>query len=544
MTAKTTVAEYLIEQLRAHGVDHIFGVPGDFVLRFMDTMARCGIPLVGTCDEQGAGFAADGYARLRGMGAACITFSVGGLKIANSTAQAYAERSPVVVISGAPGAAEREAGLLLHHRVREFDTQKRVFEEITVASTVLDDPDTAPAEIDRVLAAAMRYKRPVYIEIPRDTVALRAGRHHVRRQAREQSDADTLRVAIDEAAGLLNAAKRPVILAGEEVHRFSLQDRFMDLVHRSNIPVATTILGKSVIDEDHPGFIGVYQGGIGRDEVRRYVEESDCVLMLGVMMTDMNLGVYTARLDRARCIHAVTEKLAIGHHAYEHVLFADFVGGLADSDLRRHAPGLAPAIAAPPPYLPDAGAAITVARLFARLNDYIGPDTVVVADPGDALFGAADLRVHKSCSFLAPAYYTSLGFSVPAAIGAQLARPHLRPLVLVGDGAFQMTGMELSTVARLGLNPIVIVLNNAGYVTERFIMDGAFNDIQPWDYSRIPDVIGAGRGFVVQTEGELETALAGALANTASFSIIDVRLDRMDATPTLRRLAGGLARRR
>src|SRR5580692_3963261 len=165
------IGDYLIERLRKLGVRHVFGVPGDYVLGFYDRLQKSPLRIVNTCDEQAAGFAADAYARVQGLGAVCITYCVGGLKVANATAQAYAEKSPVVVISGSPGMKERDKNPLLHHKVRDFDTQFKIFEQITAASTVLEDAQTAQKEIDRVLEAALRYKRPVYIEIPRDMVA-------------------------------------------------------------------------------------------------------------------------------------------------------------------------------------------------------------------------------------------------------------------------------------------------------------------------------------------------------------------------------------
>jgi TPP-dependent 2-oxoacid decarboxylase len=536
-----TIGEYLIQQLSQYGVRHIFGVPGDFILKFMMQIEQSDLQLVNTSDEQGAGFAADAYARLRGLGVVCVTYGVGGLKVANTTAQAFAELSPVIVISGAPGIEERLRHPLIHHKVREFDTQKKVFEELTVASTVLDNPETAFEEIDRVLMAAMRFKRPVYIELPRDMVMVTGKRLHTPILPKINSDAETLRVALDEAITLINKASQPVILAGEEIHRFRLQEVLLDFIHKSNIPVAATILGKSVIDEDEPAYLGVYQGGIGREEVQQYVESSDCIIMLGVMMTDVNLGIYTARLDRARCIHAFSEKLSIGYHVYEDVQFADFINGLATADLvTRKLNNIPSSMPAPAYKVEDPETPITVQRLFARLNTFLTKDTIVIADVGDALFSAANFHVHRQVAFLSPAYYASLGFSVPAAIGVQMADPKLRPLVLIGDGAFQMTGMELATAARFGCNPIVVVLNNGGYVTERYIYDGSFNDILPWNYSRLPEVFGKGLGFAVKTEGDLEVALQEALLHTESFYLLDVYLDKMDASSTLKRIAAGL----
>src|SRR5512136_1793306 len=178
MNASPSIGEYLIQRLYAHGVRHVFGIPGDYVLGFYDQLSKSKLRLINTCDEQGAGFAADAYARVRGLGAVCVTYCVGGLKVANTTAEAFAEKSPVVIISGAPDMKERARNPLLHHKVREFDTQKKVFEQLTIASTVLGDPQIAFQEIDRVLHAALRYKRPVYIELPRDRVFVAGNPHH------------------------------------------------------------------------------------------------------------------------------------------------------------------------------------------------------------------------------------------------------------------------------------------------------------------------------------------------------------------------------
>ncbi len=542
--AKTAIGigSYLIEQLDRRGVRHVFGVPGDYVLNFYDMLQHSRLRIVNTCDEQGAGFAADAYARLHGLGAVCVTYCVGGLKVVNSTAGSFAEKSPVVIISGAPGMKERAKNPLLHHKVRDFDTQKKVFDQITVASTVLSDPQTAFQEIDRVLNAAERYKRPVYIELPRDMVNVPGIPHHTPLELHEPSDRRSLRAALEEAVSMINAAKKPVILADVELHRFGLHEEVVRLARKSNIPVAATILGKSVVGEHHPFYIGVYEGAMGREEVRAYVETSDCVIMLGAFMTDVNLGIYTARLDPARSIYATSEKIAVRYHTYEDVRFEDFLRGLVRARfVRRSLRGIPPP-QKPAPFVPT-HSKLTVQRLFQRINTHLNENTVVIADPGDALFGAADLYIHHTTEFIGTAYYTSLGFAVPGAIGAQLANRKLRPLVLVGDGAFQMTGTELSTAVRFGLNPIVVVLNNFGYGTERPMKDGPFNDLLSWNYNRLPEFLGAGRGFLARTEEELDRALTEAERNTASFSIIEARLDPFDHSPALRRLTSRMARR-
>jgi TPP-dependent 2-oxoacid decarboxylase len=558
MKTSPSIGDYLIQRLYAHGVRHVFGIPGDYVLGFYEQLSRSKLRLINTCDEQGAGFAADAYARVRGLGAVCVTYCVGGLKLTNTTAEAFAEKSPVVVISGAPGMKEREKNPLLHHKVREFDTQKKVFEQLTIASTVLSDPQTAFQEIDRVLHAALRFKRPVYIELPRDLVAVPGIPHHKTAEIHEQSDRRSLRAALAEAGQMINAARQPVILADVEVHRFGLQDQLLKLARKTNIPVAATVLGKSVIGENHPFYLGIYEGAMGRDDVRQYVESSDCVILLGAFMTDINLGIYTARLDPARSIYATSEKLSIRYHTYEEVRFKDFIHGLVSLPLHRrrlgkipHPPQITPQSALRPPSAvllrrtgtPHFPKPITVRRLFERLNAFLSDSTVVVADVGDALFGAADLFIRERTEFISPAYYTSMGFAVPASIGAQLANPKLRPLVLVGDGAFQMTGMELSTVVRYGLNPVVVLLNNRGYGTERHMQDGPYNDVWPWQYHRLPEILGAGRGFVVETEAELDRALVEAERWTKSFCLLEVRLAPLDRSPALDRLATRLARR-
>jgi indolepyruvate decarboxylase len=543
MGASHSIGEYLIRRLQEHGIRHVFGVPGDYVLGFYGQLDRSDLQIINTCDEQGAGFAADAYARAQGMGAVCVTYCVGGLKIANTTAQAYAEKSPVVVISGSPGMGERAKNPMLHHMVRDFDTQFHVFQQLTVAATVLRDAQSAFAEIDRVLAAARRYKQPVYIEIPRDMVAVPGVATHAHAEPVEASDPNCLREAIHEAAAMIGRAERPVILAGVELHRFGLQEDLLRLVEQTNIPVAATILSKSVVSDHHPRYLGVYEGAMGKEDVRDYIEGGDCVILLGAFMTDIDLGLCTARLDPARSISVTSEKASIRYHYYQDVRLQDFLAGLERAGLRRREPERIPHPEPPPPFHVAPGAPVTVERLFQAINAAIYEETVVLADPGDALFAGLDLFIDRGTHFMAPAYYTSLGFAVPGALGAQLARPETRPLVLVGDGAFQMTGMELSTIARFGLTPILLVLNNRGYGTERPMTDGSFNDIGLWDHSRLPEVLGAGRGYRVETEEQLDDALRAARADTSGFSILDVHLAPDDLSPALRRLTRALAQR-
>ena len=438
---------------------------------------------------------------------------------------------------------ERLRNPLLHHKVRDFDTQLKVFEQLTEAATVLDNPQTAAREIDRVLAAAVQHKRPVYIELPRDMVNAPVTVEPQPARPSPEPDPIALREAVAEVLARINAAERPVILADIEIQRFGLQGELMRLVEGSNIPVAATILSKSVVREDHPLYLGVYEGAMGRREVTEYVEGSDCLILLGVFMTDVNLGIFTAQLDPARIINATSERLTIRYHSYDGIGLGNFLPALIAAKPNRRILGEIPHPPTPPECFPVPDKPLTVRYLFERLNQFLDDSTAVLADPGDAMFAGIDMTIHCASEFSSPAYYTSLGYAVPAAIGVQLARPDLRPLVLVGDGAFQMTGMELSTVARFGLTPIVVVLNNEGYGTERPMLDGRFNDILNWRYSEITRVLGAGRGHTAGTEDTLEEALLAARADRDTFHVIEVELAPDDRSEALNRLTAALAQR-
>jgi indolepyruvate decarboxylase len=539
-----TLGKYLIDRLHDLGVRHIFGIPGDYVLAFYKMVEDSPIELVGTTTELASGYAADAYARINGLGATCVTYAVGGLSLANATACAYAEKSPVVVISGAPGLRERQPNQFLHHSVGGFGTQQGVFERITVASCALEDPLTAFREVDRVLAACLRYKQPVYIELPRDRIAQTPLYPHTPIVDEPRSDPQTLAEAVEEASAMLRRSQRPIIIAGIEVHRFGLEDQLVRLAENNQIPMASMLLSKSVVREVHPLYVGVYEAAMGRPEVTQFVEESDCILMLGAVIHDLDTAMFTHHLDDDVTIFATSEQVRIRHHHYPNVRLEDFVLALSTTPLSRPTRPL-PVSADPidAPWHAQEGAAMTIQRLFQKLNTVLADDTIVLADPGEALFGASDLTIRQKTEFVGPSFYASMGFAVPAAIGAQCADPRLRPLVLVGDGAFQMTGMELSTAVRRGFNPIVIVLNNRGYGTERFLLDGKFNDVLNWQYHRLPDVLGAGLGFEVQTETELDLGLSKALENRTSFSLLNVCLPDKDNSPALRRLAERLAKR-
>ena len=536
MSKQTTVGQYLISRLEEINLKHIFGIPGDYVLKFFSQLADSNLNIIGTSSEQGAAFAADAYARVNGLGAICITYCVGGLNVINAVAGAYAEKSPLIVISGAPGLNERAHSHLLHHCVKDFDTQYKIFSEVTVASAQINDAHSAPELIDSMIKTCIRYKRPVYIELPRDLVdePCEAPKRALDFE-REKSDPQVLEEAIQEAALMLRSAKKPAILGCIEIHRLGLQDLFLELLDVTGFPFVSTLTGKSVISEEHPQYVGVYMGAVGKEESRITVEESDGLLMLGAFMTDLNMG--TAHFNVAHTINATSEDISIKYHHYKGIELKDFMQGLIN-ELKRYPKRTVrlsgktskPALDAEP------SGTLTAKYFYKRIDSFIKEKFVVISDVGDCLFASSDLTIPEGSVFVSPAYYTSMGFGVPAAIGIQINNPENRAVVLTGDGAFQMTGQEVSTLARLGLNSIIFVVNNSGYMTQRFIKDGYFNDIQDWAYHKLPELFNKGLGIEVRTEGELEEALIKAKNNTDSFTIINVHVEKKDASEALLRV--------
>ena len=529
------LAPYIFELLHQQGVQHSFGIPGDFALTLYDALAESEIEPIVMTHEPCVGFAADAYSRIRGLGLAVVTYSVGGLNMVNAVAGAYAEKSPLVILSGGPGVRERQERDLLHHKVKTFDTQRRVYEEITVYAVTLDNPTTADAEIHRALDYAKTFKRPVYLEIPRDLVYADIKEVEHLPPPVKHTAPDTLAEAIAETLEMLNRATSPVILAGVEVHRFGLQEKIVALAEKLGVPVCSTMLGKSVFPEGHPQYIGIYNGDAGEPYVRNLVEESDCLLMLGVFMTDINLGMFTAHFNQARTIYATSERLTIKHHEYPNVLFEDFITAFCSSkDLPHHNPS---SITPMKPRLTPSNGKVSMSGMLYELNQFMDSNTLLVTDVGDTLFAADDIQMQEGTSFLCPAFYASMGFGIPGVIGAQLADPFRRAIALVGDGAFQMTGMELLTAKRLGLNPIVIVVNNGSFTSLRAMahQEADFVKIPSIDYAHLATVLG-GRGFVVETSEQLRQALHLAKESN-TFSILDVHILPDDVSPALQRLS-------
>ena len=547
--SEITVAEYLLTRLKQIGVDHLFGVPGDFVLGFFNQVLKSDVKYVGTCNELNAAYAADGYARIRGIGAFSSTFGVGELSAINGVAGAFAERVPVVVITGSPATINFRTGPLLHHTLGDYQIPLRMYEKITAASTQLVSGETAPAEIDRVLSACLAQQQPVYISLPADVVMMKCKRPDAFLfPTPATSDPDALAEAIKEALGMLDKAQRPVVIGGVELIRFKLQKELAGLLDKTGFPYATMMLGKTVLSEHHPQFIGLFEGDRSRDYVRDRVESADCILQLGDLMTDFNTGGFTTRLDDSKTISANIRSVKIKQHYYENVYLRDFVLGLtaklarrdpATLDIQRAADGCVHRHTEL--YRPHAQEPLTVKRLFDRVSHFVENDSIVIAETGVSLFSAAEMLMPDGTTFIGQTFYGSIGYTVGATLGAAVAAQDRRVVLFVGDGAFQVTCQDVSTMIRYGLKPIIFLLNNDGYTIERVIVDRPYNDIQPWCYHKLVDVFGGGLGLDVRTEGELEDAL-DKTATAEGLVFIELHTGRLDCPEALRSAGRSMAK--
>ena len=427
--------------------------------------------------------------------------------------------------------------------MRTFDTQRKIYDEVTCASAVLLDTETAAEEIIRVINTMREQSRPGYIEVPYDIVDLPIKMPTLKNYPPLTSDQENLEAMLEETIEKINNAKQPVIVADVELHRHGLTDLALAIAEKFNIPVASTLLSKSVIPETNPLYIGVYSAALSEEVCQQYVEGSDCLILLGAFLSDVFAGFHaTHKLDRRKTILATTEKMNIGLHSYDNVQLKDFLEALKTTN------NIKPKIFKNPYHLEELkpltdaerAAPLDADAFFRILGLTMAPDATICCDTGDSLFGSVGLRTTQASNFLSDAYYLSMGFAVPACIGAMAAKPDSRVYCLVGDGAFQMTGMEISTCAKYGMQPIICILNNDGYGTQRHIIDGPFNNIHRWEYAKIRDVINYGKSFKVHTKGELEKVLKEA-GSTKDMYLIEVMIPRTDCSPPLQRLTKNLS---
>jgi len=535
------LAEQLLHALKARGAGAVFGIPGDYALPLFDVLVKGDIlPLYTLSHEPGVAYAADASGRVtQGLGVAVATYGAGALNLVNGVAGAYAERSPLVVISAAPARAPGRRELLLHHQVAGLDCQLRVFREITCAQAVLDDPETAPGLIARTLDACVKQSLPVYIEIPRDMAQEPCD--PVPPPRPEPSNPDTVAECAAEIATIVEGAERPVLMVGVEVRRYGIEAEVVELVRHLGIPVVTSFMGRGVAATHSLNSAGCYLGLAGDPEIAKLVEESDALILLGVIFCDGNLGLPASHLDLRRVVHAFAGAVRISHHEYRDVALKDLVNAL-----RRKAEGRREVMPVPArragamraPLLADDGR-IRPSDISGTVNGLFASHGVmpVICDVGDCLFVSLEI---EHADLVAQAYYVSMGFAVPAAFAVQAAGK--RPIVLVGDGAFQMTGWELGNCQRYGFDPIVLVLNNKSWdMLRAFSRQSRFNDLSDWHFAELAGPLG-GDGARVTTRRELVEALEKAWATRGRFQLIDIALERGVVSDTLDRFVGAFAR--
>jgi indolepyruvate decarboxylase len=541
------LGDFLVAYLQQIGVTHLFGIPGDLVLRLFFRLAmRRGMRIVTLSHEPGVGFAADGYARATGrIGVACVTYGAGGHNMVNPVAGSFAERVPVLVVSGGPGAEERRLGTLIHHQAKEIESQLRIYREVTCAAELLDDPRTAAERVDAVVRTVWREQRPGYLEIHRDMVDQRVpvpaalvawdGVLHFAR-----SDDANVAEAVRDTAERLNAARRPVVSIGIEAYRYKLGREVRRLAEKIGAPVVTTTLSKGAFPMDHPLHLGVHMGAISPPPIARRLARADLVLNLGGMRTDMDQGVGDP-LPPERSVTAVDGHVDASYHSYRDVHIRDFVRGLLRVRLRRHRERVRYVNNLPREHgAPDA--TLRVADLLHELNAFLAGRRgyAVVAESGDMLFAGLDVKVERGGGYLAQGFYASMGFGVPGALGAQLGTG-VRPIVLSGDGAFQMTGPEIAHAPRYGLNPIIIVVNNGGWQIFRPVVERPeLLAVPAWPYAELARAWG-GAGFRAHRVGEFRDALAAA-ARERRFVLIEAVVAPDDLSPVSRKYIQASAR--
>jgi len=533
------LTESLLRALEEHGARQIFGIPGDFALPLFRVIEGSRIlPLHTLSHEPAVGFAADAAARAgQGIGVAAVTYGAGALNMVNAVAAAYAERSPVVVLSGGPGKGEAGSGLLLHHQAKTLDSQLAVYREITCDQVRLDNAARAPEDIARVLSNCIRHARPVYVEVPRDMVETPG--QAVRRREPAPVDAVAVDACAREILDRIDCARSPVLMVGIEVRRYRLEAKVAEFARRLGIPVVTGLMGRGMLSQEDAPLLGTYLGVAGDPALTRLVEESDGLLLLGEIVSDTHFATTERKVDLRKTIHAWDETVTLGYHVYPEVPLGPLVDALLarTPTTNRHFDHPRPSH---PRGLVADGSPISPLDVAAAVNDLMDAHgrMPIACDIGDCFFTAMDI---DHTELVAPGYYATMGFGVPAGFGVQAATGR-RPLVLVGDGAFQMTGWELGNCRRQGWDPIVLVFNNRSWEMLRtFQPESAFNDLDDWRFADVAAGLG-GDGIRVETRGELFAALERALAARGRFQLIDMVIPRGVMSRTLRRFVDGVKR--
>jgi alpha-keto-acid decarboxylase len=541
-----TVGDYLLDRLAELGVTEVFGVPGDYNLEFLDhIVAHPHIRWVGNANELNAGYAADGYGRLRGMSAVVTTFGVGELSAANAIAGSYAEHVPVVHIVGGPSKDAQGTRRALHHSLGDGDFEHflRVSREITCAQANLM-PATATREIDRVLSEVREQRRPGYLLLPTDVARFETEPPTAPLPRYTGGTSPRALALFIEAATTLIADHQLTVLADLLVHRLNAVDNLEALLASDVVPHATLMWGKSLVDESAPDFLGIYAGAASAEPVRRAIEDAAVLVTAGVVFTDMVSGFFSQRIDPTRTIDVGVQQSTVGNHVFAPVDMEAALDALTSILTRRGitSPPVASTSDDLPAEMPDRDQPLSQKVLWDRFCHALTPGNVVLADQGTSFYGMATHRLPRGVTFIGQPLWGSIGYTLPATLGAGLAHRDRRPVLLIGDGAAQLTVQELGTFSREGLSPVIVVVNNDGYTVERMIhgKTAPYNDIVSWSWADIPTALGVTNHltFRAQTYGELDDAFVAAASHRDRMVLIEAVVPRLDVPDLLNDLTG------
>ena len=526
------IGDFLLRRLEEVGVRHLFGVPGDYNLELLQQLQDTGaLKWIGTCSELNASCAADGYARLKGLGALIVTNGVGALSAINGVGGSYSEHIPVICIAGSIPLRSIERGLGMHHTMADgsYDHFLNAYAHVTAAHTRLT-PRNAATEIDRLILTAWREKLPVYMELPSDIAYLDIeAPEDPLVLADSPSDPERLRSCIAAIVGRLSAAKSPAILVDADADRFGVASELMELAGKLQAPIAVIVAAKAVIDETSAHYLGVYNGKASEPRIREAIETSDCLLAVGYRPIEVTTGDFCASLP-SNTIHARGHSMDVGDDNYQAVTLKEVLRGVIDAVPQISNRAAGPVAVAAARTHADPSAKLTQAAYWQAMQGYLREGDVLFVDNGTAftLFG---LKFPSKCTLVGSINWGSIGFSVGALLGALTAAPERRHILFVGDGSFQVSAQELSTILRHDHKPVIFLVNNGGYTIERGYLgkDEAYNDIANWSYADLPKVFRrntSARSFVVRTVGDLQHAL-GAPNDTLIF--VESIMDRYDA---------------
>lgn len=538
-----TVIQHVLNRLRDIGVRDVFGVPGDYAFGVSDAICtHPDVNWIGCSNELNAAYAADGYARVTGVAAISTTFGVGELSAMNGVAGAFAEHLPLFHLVGTPDTETTRKRVLMHHTlgIGDYGAYARMAEPIVCAQAEMT-PENVVVETERLIAAALYHRRPVYMAFPADLL----NRPVVGAEVdfpRVGSDPAALAAAVEAVVAAVRAAETAVVLPGIAAERAGARDRLQAFVDASGLPFATMFMAKSVLDEQHPGYVGMYDGALMNAEVKKFVESRDLVIDIASPFTDFNSGAFTAAIDPAALVAIGLHHTRVGGRDYTGVELADVLTALASRVEHREWPTIAPEETAAPE---GSGAdPITVDALYPRWTRFLRPGDLVVAETGTVSMGLGFSRLPQGARFLNQTLWGSIGWATPAAFGAAVAAPDRRVLLFTGEGSHQLTAQEIGQFGRRGLTPIVFVLNNSGYLIERLLCKDPeieYNDLAPWNYAQLPAALGCEGWYTarVTTCAELDAAMAAA-ENAPGGAYVEVVTDTYAASPLAERLGTSL----